>query len=84
MTACMHVQLLSHVGFFATVQTVTCQASLPMEFFRQEYYGGLPFPLSGDLLNPGIKPVSPELQADFLPLSHQGSPSNDYRSINCK
>ena len=25
--------------------------------------------------NPGIEPVSPALQVDSLPLSHQGSPS---------
>jgi hypothetical protein len=27
----------------------------------------LPFPSPGDLPNPGIKPGSPELQADYLP-----------------
>ena len=32
-----------------------------------------PFPSSGDLPNPGMEPVSPALQADSLPLSHQGS-----------
>ena len=44
---------------------------------RQEYLSGLPCPPPGDLFNPGIKPVSlasPALQADALPLSHQGSP----------
>jgi len=30
-----------------------------MGFSRQEYWSGLPFPSSGDLLNPGIKPMSP-------------------------
>ena len=39
--------------------TVTCQAPLSMEFSRQEYRSGLPFPPSGDLLNPEIKPMSP-------------------------
>ena len=29
----------------------------------------------GDLPNPGIKPRSPVLQAESLPLSHQGSPA---------
>ena len=43
-----------------------------MEFSRQEYWSGLPCPLPGDLLNPGIKLGYPELQADSLPLS-QGS-----------
>ena len=33
---------------------------------------GLSFPSPGDLPNPGIEPGSPALQADSLPLSHQG------------
>ena len=47
------------------------------DFSRQEYWSGLPFPLPGDLPNPGIKPLSPAspaLLVDSLPLSHQGSP----------
>ena len=32
-----------------------------MEFSRQEYWSGLPFPISGDLPNPGIEPESPVL-----------------------
>ena len=32
-----------------------------MEFSRQEYWTGLPFPSPGDLPNPGIKPWSPVL-----------------------
>ena len=42
-----------------------------MEFSRQEYWRGLPFPTPGNLPKPGIKPVSPTspvLQADYLPL----------------
>ena len=38
-----------------------------MEFSRQEYWSGLPFPSPGDLPDPGIKPGSPALQADSLP-----------------
>ena len=30
-----------------------------MEFSRQEYWNGLPFPTRGDLPNPGIEPMSP-------------------------
>ena len=30
-----------------------------MEFSRQEYWNGLPFPSPGDLPNPGVKPRSP-------------------------
>ena len=33
---------------------------------RQEYWSGLPFPPPGDLPDPGIKPMSPALQADSL------------------
>ena len=43
-----------------------------MEFCGQDYWNGLPFPSPGDLSDPGIKPTSPELQADSLSLSHQG------------
>ena len=37
-----------------------------MEFSRQEYWSGLPFPLPGDLSNPGIEPKSPALQMNSL------------------
>ena len=40
---------------------------LSMEFSRQEYWSGLPFPSPGDRLNSGIEPRSPALQADSLP-----------------
>ena len=45
-----------------------------MGFPKQEYWSALPSPFPGDLPNPGIKPLSPALQADSLPLSHLGSP----------
>ena len=35
-------------------------------FSRQEYWSGLPCPPPGDLLNLGIEPRSPTLQADSL------------------
>ena len=38
-----------------------------MEFSWQEYWIGLPFPFPGDRPNPGIKHLSPALQADSLP-----------------
>ena len=43
------------------------QAPLSMEFSRQEYCSGLPFPSPGDLSESGIKLGSPALQADSLP-----------------
>ena len=42
------------------------RAPLSMEFSREEYWNGSPFPSPGDLPNPGIKPRSPALQADPL------------------
>ena len=44
------VLLLSRVWLFATPGSVACQTPLSMEFSRQEYWSGLPFPLPGDLL----------------------------------
>ena len=41
-----------------------------MEFSRQKYWSGLPFPSPEDLPDTGIKPVSPvssALQSDSLP-----------------
>ena len=40
-----------------------------MEFSRQEYWSGLPFPLPGDLPDPGIRPMShlsPALAGSFF------------------
>ena len=54
----MLAQSLSCVQHFATLWTVAHQAPLSMEFSRQEYWSGLPFLPPGDLLDPGIKPVS--------------------------
>ena len=59
---------------FATPWTAAHQAPLSMGFPRQEYQSGLPCPPSGDLLDPGIEPVSPALQAGSLPLSHLENP----------
>ena len=38
-----------------------------MEFSRQEYWSGVPFPSPGDLPDPGIELQSSTLQADSLP-----------------
>ena len=45
-----------------------------MGLSRQEYWSGLPIPSPGDLPNPGVKPGSPTLQADFLPSEPPGKP----------
>ena len=58
--------------YFVTTLTIDHQASLSMGFPQQEYLNGFPFSPPGDLPNPGIKPASPALQANTLPLNHQG------------
>ena len=72
----MKVKLLSHFQLFMTTWTVAYQAPPSMGFSRQEYSNGLPFPLPGNLPNPGIQPRSPTLQADYLPAEPQGKPKN--------
>ena len=54
---CM-LSCFSRVRLFATSWTVAPQAPLSMEFPRQEYWSGLPFPSPGDLHNQGIKLTS--------------------------
>ena len=56
----MHLcaQLLSPIQLFVPPWTVACQAPLSMEFPRQEFRSGLPFPPPGDLPNIGIKAAS--------------------------
>ena len=66
--------LVSRVRFFATPWTVARQAPLSMGFSSQDYWDGFPFPSPGNLPDSGIKPRSPALQADSLPLSHLASP----------
>ena len=48
------------------------QAPLSMEFPRQEYWSGWPIPSPRYLPNSGMKPGSPELQADTLPSEPPG------------
>ena len=50
------------------------QAPPSMEFSRQEYWSGLPFPSPGNLPNPGTEPRSPALQTDTLPSEPPGKP----------
>ena len=49
---------LSHIHLFATLWTVARKAPLSMEFFRQEYWSGLPCPPPGDLPDAGMEPTS--------------------------
>ena len=63
---------------FATPWTGALQAALSLRFPRQAYWSGLSFPFPGYLPDLGIKPMSPALQADSLPPSHQGSQRCEY------
>ena len=68
----MHVFTRSVMSDFAIPWTDAHQAPLSMGLSRQEYWSGLPFPLPGDLPNPGIKPVSlksPALAIGFFTTS---------------
>ena len=62
----MCAQSLSHVRLFTTPWTVAHQAPLSMEFSRQEYWSGLPFPIPVGLPDPGIKPASLALAGRFF------------------
>ena len=68
------VQQLSRVLLFAIPWTVACQAPLSMRFSRQEYWSGLPFPSPGDLPDPGLGPVSPDLAGGFFTTKPPGKP----------
>ena len=69
----------------ATPWMVPCQDPLSMGFSRQGFWSGLSFPSLGDLPNPGIKPRSPALQAEFLPTKLWGSWTGLLRvPLDCK
>ena len=66
------MQSLSHVQLYATLWTVAYQASLSMEFYKQEYWSDLPFPPPGDLPFPELEPaslMSPALAGRFFTTS---------------
>ena len=48
-----------------------------MEFSWQEYWSGLPFPPPGHLVDPGLEPGTPALQASSLPFEPSGKPKGD-------
>ena len=50
------------------------QAPLSMEFSRQEYWSGQPFPSPGDPPDPETDSRSPTLKADSLPSEPPGKP----------
>ena len=63
-----------------TPWTVACQAPIPMEFSRQEYWSGLPFLTPENLPDPRIEPkslASPSFAGGFLTTEPSGKPSKD-------
>ena len=71
-----------------TLWTAAHQAPPSMGFSRQENWSGWPFPLSGDLPDPGIEPTSPlalcralTMQSGKAIPSDMQTPSNFRRSI---
>ena len=75
-----HVCILSCVGLFATLWTITCQAPLSIEFPKQAYWSCLPFPISGTLPDPRIEltsPVSPALTGRFFTTAPPGKMQNN-------
>ena len=71
------VAVLSHVQLFVAPWTAGCQASLSLEFPRQEYWSGLPFPPPGDLPNPGVEPASSALAGRFFTAEPPGKPPGE-------
>ena len=58
---------------FATPWTLYHQALLSMQFLRQEYWSGFPFPSQGIFLTQESNPHLMHWQVESLPLSHQRS-----------
>ena len=65
----------SCVHLFVTLWAVALQDPLSMEFTRQEYWSGLPFPSPGYPPNPGIANLGLlHCRQIFYHLSYLGSP----------
>ena len=66
--------VFSCVRLFVTPWTVARQTPLSMGFSQKEYWSGLPWPPPRHLPDSGTERMSPTLQVDMLPLTHQGRP----------
>ena len=69
-------QPLSHAKLFAVPWTIACQAPLSMEFSRQKFWSGQPFPSPGNFLDPS--PL--QFRQILYHLSHQGNPLNMWQN----
>ena len=63
---CCYLVIKLYLNSFATPWTVACQASLSMEFSRQEHWNGLPFSSPGDCPDPRMELLSPVLTGGVL------------------
>ena len=74
--------MFSCVQLFANPWTVALQAPLSVEFSKQEYWSGLPFPISRDLPDAGIKPAYPaSLAGEFFAIAPPRKPHMAIMSI---
>ena len=67
-----------------TPWAVARQAPLSVEFSRQEYWSGLPFPIPGDLPDPGTKLETPEstaLAGGFFIVEPPGKPNSPHLHV---
>ena len=74
----MHAQLLQLCPTLCNPWTAADQAPMSLEFSRQEYGSGLPFPTTADLPDPGTEldsRMSPELAGRFFTTSATFPPS---------
>ena len=80
----VRVCILSCVQLFATLWTIARQAPLSMEFSRQEYWSGLPFPTPGDPPDLGIEAMSlesPALVGRFFTTVPPGKSLKKYKNL---
>ena len=70
------VKLLSRVRLFATPWTVSHQAPPSMEFSRQEYWSGLPFPSPGSFPTQGSNLGLPHCGQTLYPSEPPGNPGD--------
>ena len=67
-------QAVGRVRLLETPRTAAHQAPLSMEFSRQEYWSGLPFPTPGDFPDLEIELKSPALSGRFFTTEPPGKP----------
>ena len=83
-TGTLGVCMLGLGPLLATPWTVALQAPLSMQFSRQEYWSGLPFPSPGDLPDPGFKPASPALAGRSSTVEALITLGGKYSGHSCK